>query len=109
MCQTLSREKFIGTWSCRTSDQSGSVTNYLLTITDDSYQLFMDMNNFNNSGGYPIICTLTGKYKFDINTSQQGSQGMAAGVSGYGQMQNGSLVIYLNTNTSSYFTTGTRQ
>lgn len=70
----------------------------------------MDMNNFNNVGGYPIICTMTGKNSFSIDATQQTTQGMAAGISGSGQLQNGKVVINISENNYvSFFATATPQ
>jgi hypothetical protein len=109
MCQTLSRERFLGTWSCKTADQLGNTQTYLITFSTNPYNLFMNLNNFNNNGGYPIVCTLTGKYVFSIDPSQQNAQATAAGVSGSGVLTNGKLTIYLTTNTNNYFSTATKQ
>ena len=110
MCQTLSRDKFLGTWSCTSTNQSGNKQTYLITFTTNSYDLFMNLNNFNNNGGYPIICALTGKDQFSINQGQQDSAGNAIGLSGSGQLQGGKVVINITENGGvSFFATATPQ
>ena len=114
MCQTLSREKFIGTWSIRTADQSGNIQNYLITLTNNPYELFMNLNNFNNGGAvsignFSIVCTLTGKTGFSIDANQQNAQATAAGVLGSGVLSNGKLTINIYTHSNSYFCTATKQ
>jgi hypothetical protein len=110
MCSTLSREKFLGTWSCTSTDQSGNTKSYLVTFTANNYDLFMNLNNFNNTGGYPIICTLTGKTGFSIDQTQQDSLATAAGISGSGNLQTGKLVINISENNNvSFFATLSRQ
>lgn len=110
MCQTQSREKFIGTWSCTTTDQSGNTKTYLITFTDNSYDLFMNMNNFNQNSSYPIVCTMTGKYVFSIDPNQQDSLATSMGVSGSGELKNGLLVINISENGGvSFFAKATKQ
>jgi hypothetical protein len=110
MCQTLSREKFIGTWNCTSTDQNGTKSTYLITFTDNGYELFMDLNNFNNNGGYPIICTLTGKTGFTIDPTQQDSIATAMGISGSGVWQNGKITINISENNYvTFFATATPQ
>jgi hypothetical protein len=108
MCQTLSRDRFFGTWSCTSSDQNGNSKTYPITFTSNSYPTFMNMNNFLNSGD-SIICTLTGKYKFDINSNLQDTTGPLANASGSCSLNNGKMTMYINTATNSYFATATMQ
>ena len=110
MCQTPSSEKFFGTWNCTSTDQSGNSKTYLITFTANSYNLFMDMNNFDQVGGYPIICTMVGKESFSIDQTEQTPQGTAAGISGSGQFNNGTLIINVSENGGvSFFAKATRQ
>jgi len=109
MCQTLSREKFLGTWSCTSTDQNGNRQTYLITFTTNGYPLFMNLNNFNNDPSYPITCTLSGKYKFDINAYQQDSLATVAGISGDGNLNNGKITMYIYTANNSYLATATMQ
>jgi hypothetical protein len=81
----------------------------VITFSDDPYPVFMDMGNFNNNSSYPIICTLAGKYNFDINAYQQGTLATAAGVNGYGKLNNAQLVMYISIGSYNYFVTGSRQ
>jgi hypothetical protein len=110
-CQTLSKTRFFGTWSCTSKDQSGNSSTYLITFTNNtSANEFMNLNNFNNAGGsHPIVCTMSGKYKFDINLTDQDATNQAAGVSGYANLNNGKITLYLNTSTNNYFANATRQ
>ena len=110
MCQTPSCEKFFGTWNCTSTDQSGNSKSYLITFTANSYNIFMDMNNFDQVGSYPIICTMTGKEQFSIDQTQQTTQGTAAGISGSGQFNNGTLIINISENAGvSFFARATKQ
>ena len=110
LCQTLSREKFIGTWSCTATDQSGNTKTYLITFTDNGYPLFMNMNNFNQNTSYPIICTMTGKNIFSIDPNQQDSLAKTMGVSGSGVLKNGQLIINISENAgASFFAKATKQ
>jgi hypothetical protein len=109
MCQTLSRTRFIGTWSCTSKDQYGNTTSYLITFTTNGFPLFMNLNNFDQNGSYPIICTMTGKYKFDINQGQQDSLGNLAGLNGTGNLNNGTLTMNIYTNNNQFFATATMQ
>ncbi len=110
MCQTPSRNKFLGTWAITSTDQTGNSKSYLITFTTNPYNLFTNMNYFNQNSSYPIICTLTGKNSFSIDQTQQDTLAMNAGVSGSGQLSNGKLVInvYENNNVS-FFATATKQ
>lgn len=70
----------------------------------------MDMNNFDQVGSYPIICTMTGKEQFSIDQTQQTTQGTAAGISGSGQFNNGTLIINISENAGvSFFARATKQ
>lgn len=110
MCQTLSRTKFLGAWNCTSTNNLGNTTSYLITFTTTPNPLFMNMNNFNQVGSYPIVCTMTGKEQFSIDQTQQDSLGTLAGISGSGVMQNGTLVINISENSYvSFFAKATMQ
>ena len=115
MCQTLSREKFLGTWTCTSSDQTGNVKTYLITFTTNPYSVFMNMNNFGNDGGHPLVCTLVGKYTYDIDPSEQDPSGPYANASGECYLKDGKITMYFNTAVHSnypnhyYFATASRQ
>ena len=115
MCRTLSREKFLGTWSCTSSDQTGNAKTYLVTFSTNSYPLFMNMNNFGNDGGHPLVCTMVGKNTYDIDPSQQDPAGPYANASGECYLKEGKITMYFNTAVHSnvpnhfYFATATRQ
>jgi len=109
MCQVLSRDRFLGgAWSCTSSDQSGISKTYLITFTANSYPLFMNMNNFNQSGD-SIICTLSGKYKFDINNYLQDSVGPFVNANGQASMSDGKITMNIQTATNTFFATAVRQ
>ena len=110
MCQTLSRTKFIGTWSCTSSDQVGNKKTYLITFTANPDYVFMNLNNFNEISTYPIVCTLTGKDQFSIDPNNQDSLATLAGISGSGILNNNQLVINLSENNAiQFFATATKQ
>ena len=106
-CQTPSKEKFFGTWQCTSTSASAPSQTYILTLADDStYAFFMTMKNFNNEGSR-ITCTLTGKYKFEINQQIVGATHLP--VSGYGNLNGSKLTVYINEGGIDYFGTATRQ
>lgn len=107
-CQTLSRDKFFGTWSCTSGDQNGNTKTYPITFTSNRYPLFMNMNNFDNSGR-SIVCTLTGKYKFNISSNLQDTTGPLAKASGSCSLYNGKITMYIYTANDFYFATATMQ
>ena len=109
LCLTPSRNKFLGTWTCTSADQSAIMRTYLISFTADTNPLLMHMNNFNNIGGYPIICTMMGKTTFDVSQPLQGKSGPFVGISGDGKLDNGKLTIYMNTLSNTYFGTATKQ
>ena len=109
MCLTPSRNKFLGTWSCTSTDQAANAKTYLISFSEDSNHVVMHMNNFNNIGGYPIICTMMGKTTFDVSEPLQGTSGPFVGISGDGKLDNGKLTIYMSTPSNNYFVTATKQ
>ena len=104
MCQTPSKNKFFGTWHCTSKNSAGVAQTYNVTFSDDpTYAFFMNLNNFNNDGSI-ITCTMTGKYKFDINgPSTNGA--IHVPVSGYCSFNGGTLTLYINENGVDYFGT----
>jgi hypothetical protein len=108
-CLTLSRDKFLGAWSCKATDPTGNSQTFNITFTANAYELWMNMNNFNNNSTYPVICTLVGKQKFSADAYNQPTQGIAAGLSGDGYMQNGQLIINMTINGTQYFCKATKQ
>jgi hypothetical protein len=110
MCQTPSKEKFYGTWSCTSTDQYGNSKSYLITFTNNTMAgEWMNMNNFNNVSTYPINCTLSGKNKFDINQYQQDSLATLHNAQGSGAQNNGKLTLYVYIDSYQYFATATKQ
>ena len=109
-CQKLSRDRFLGTWTCTSTDQSVTSKTYLISFFSvDTNPLIMHMNNFDNQGGYPIICTMMGKTTFDVSEPLQGRSGPFVGISGDGKLDNGKLTIYMSTLSNSYFATAVKQ
>ena len=109
LCQTPSRDKFLNGWLCTSADQSATTQTYLISFIPDTNQLHMLMYNFNNIGGYPINCTMTGKYSFDISEPLQGTTGPFVGISGSGKLNNGKITIYILSPTNTYFATAVKQ
>jgi hypothetical protein len=82
-----------------------------------SYQMFftanpsdpvsMYLNNFNNKG-YTILCTLTGKYKFDVQ-SQTSTGPIHAAVDGNALLNGSKLTLYIAEDGVDYFGTATMQ
>jgi hypothetical protein len=109
-CLTPSRNKYLGTWTCTSDVQATLSQTYLITFTANSDPLFMNLNNFNNSGG-TIICTMTGKYVFNIYSANQDSTGPFINASGYGNLNNGKITMYVYPANSidEYFATAVQQ
>ena len=107
-CGTLSKTKFFGTWNCTSSDPAGNNQTYQITFTDDAaFPEGMYLSNFNNKG-YKVLCTLTGKYKFDIN-SQTSIGSLHANVSGNAILRGTTLTLYITEDGVSFFGTATPQ
>jgi hypothetical protein len=108
MCETLSREKLIGTWNCSSADPAGNKISFLIifsAVTNEPVEMYL--TNFNDKG-YVVICTMTGKDKFDIQ--DQTSTGTEhIDVNGYAQLNNGTLTLYIQENYINYFATATMQ
>jgi len=111
MCLTLSRQKYVGTtWSCTSTDQYGNSKTYLINFsTNSSAAEWMNMNNFNNSTAFPIVCTMSGKRKYDVNQYDQTATATLHGVNGSCVETNGKMTIYMNIDSFQYFATATQQ
>ena len=106
-CQTYSRTRFLGTWNCTSNDPLGNTLSFQMVLASDSLQpVQMAMHNFNNKG-YKVICTMTGKYKFDIQP--QISTGIHASVSGNGLLRGNALTVYITEDGIAYFGSATLQ
>lgn len=106
-CATPSKNKFFGTWNCTSKDAMGNSQSYQITFSDTTNAVRMVMKNFNDKG-YKVICTMTGKEKFDIS-EQFSSGGLRATVSGNAIMRSGTLTLYITEDGASYFGTAKQQ
>lgn len=70
-CETLSRAKFIGTYTGNETCTIGS-DNYTVTIAAQSDDLRMTLTNIYNDN-FSAVCTVTGKSTFTFNTTQGGA------------------------------------
>lgn len=106
-CATPSKIKFFGIWNCTSKDAMGNSQSYQITFSDTTNAVKMVMQNFNNKG-YKVVCTLTGKEKFDVQ-QQFSTGGLRATVSGNATLRGGSLTMYITEDGATYFGTAKLQ
>ena len=107
-CQTLSKERFLGTWNCTSTDPTGHQISFLIVFSNNpTVGEQMYLTNFNNKA-YVVICTMSGKYQFDIN-DQTSTGSLQVDVNGYSKLSNGKLTLYIEENNVNYFATATMQ
>lgn len=106
-CATPSKVKFFGVWNCTSKDPLGNSQSYQIKFSDTTNAVKMVMQNFNNKG-YKVVCTLTGKEKFDVQ-EQFSTGGLRATVSGNAILRGGTLTLYITEDGATYFGTAKLQ